>query len=550
MILFKLIPKSEAIYVEKILEKGPYTPGTNISNLKTTFFDPFDNKVILKRKEILRLSKETAKHIVDNKKTIDIDFEQTNFTLNIAYILKEIDESFVNTILPTILTAQSNYEKLIKSTAIKDSNDKKIIAQDFLESLDSIIARLKKVKGDSNRVDQTKSSGIAFNEETDGTKLISKWTEKTQMIEDISKERGLQVETRNIALTQEFLNSQIDRIQSLGDPILREITDPNNERNWETLQSTEFYAEGNTSVIIVRERPGHYMQKQAVNNPSTLIKSQLNISRSVASGALEVLSAFGGVAGIPIPQIPSEETEGTSTPNDAQPNEIAMEAQKTNLDAEIHRRRNARIGLKEEIKSLKAQVNEDPGRPGDGKLVSDSILEKVKAILKAQLYIFGEVSPLPKPPGGQPLEGQPLEGQPLEGQPLEGQPLEGQPLEGQPLEGQPLEGQPLEGQPLEGQPLEGQPLEGQPLEGQPLEGQPLEGQPLEGQPLEGQPLEGQPVEGQPLEGQPLEGQPLEGQPLEGQPLEGQPLEGQPLEGQPLGEHSPREQDLGNQLGDP
>jgi hypothetical protein len=81
--------------------------------------------------------------------------------------------------------------------------------------------------------------------------------------------------------------------------VWREITDPSNEENWTGIYARTFYhAQGNTGVVVVRDRVGQFRVHQAKNDPTALVQGQLRISRTIASALTDVLAASFGVAGI------------------------------------------------------------------------------------------------------------------------------------------------------------------------------------------------------------------------------------------------------------
>lgn len=81
----------------------------------------------------------------------------------------------------------------------------------------------------------------------------------------------------------------IDRLQDVGDPIWRTVTDPINEHHWNKKVSKSFVkAEGNTSMVIVRDTPLHFRAHQVKNDPTALIKGQLEVVRALGDAALSV----------------------------------------------------------------------------------------------------------------------------------------------------------------------------------------------------------------------------------------------------------------------
>ncbi|MEL6328245.1 MAG: hypothetical protein AAFR38_01175 [Planctomycetota bacterium] len=99
-----------------------------------------------------------------------------------------------------------------------------------------------------------------------------------------------------VGVANDLYSSQIDRLQDSADPVWRILADPENEEKWsQQLVDTRFHAEGNSQVIVVQDRVGHFRVVNAKNDPTALIESQARITRSIAAGALDILGAVGGV---------------------------------------------------------------------------------------------------------------------------------------------------------------------------------------------------------------------------------------------------------------
>lgn len=109
---------------------------------------------------------------------------------------------------------------------------------------------------------------------------------------------------------------QIDRLQDHGNPVWRIVTDPANAGHWNALMPplTAFYAQGKSSVAIVRHDPKRFEVHEGTNNPAALIQGQLEISRAIANAALSVA---GTPSGLRLPgeaQQPATESEaGTAS---------------------------------------------------------------------------------------------------------------------------------------------------------------------------------------------------------------------------------------------
>jgi len=96
--------------------------------------------------------------------------------------------------------------------------------------------------------------------------------------------------------TFSLMNSQLERLQDPADPAWRILTDEDNEDKWNNdATTTGYYAEGDSSVVIVRDNPTTYRVQFADNDPTVLIESQLVVSRAVTNAAIAIA---GGALGV------------------------------------------------------------------------------------------------------------------------------------------------------------------------------------------------------------------------------------------------------------
>jgi hypothetical protein len=89
----------------------------------------------------------------------------------------------------------------------------------------------------------------------------------------------------------------VDRLQDPGDPVWREISKVENDWRWiPAFADTYSYAEGNSSVVVVRDSPVDFRVQRATNNPTALIQGQLRVTRAVANAAIAIAGANLGVS--------------------------------------------------------------------------------------------------------------------------------------------------------------------------------------------------------------------------------------------------------------
>lgn len=115
---------------------------------------------------------------------------------------------------------------------------------------------------------------------------------RSDLPEDASAQTALSGLVRSSARFAEL----IDRLQDAGDPVWRTITNPANEAHWNTnITGTHFFAQGNSSVVVVRHDPMRYDIHEGTNNPAALVKGQLEVTRAVANAAINVVGAASGI---------------------------------------------------------------------------------------------------------------------------------------------------------------------------------------------------------------------------------------------------------------
>lgn len=148
---------------------------------------------------------------------------------------------------------------------------------------------------------------------------------------------GLKAMWAGKAALYDELNSLVDRVQNPADPALRILADDPDDPNWKTVfAKTSYLAEGNSSVALIRERPGHFVVKHASNNPRALIQGQMQITRAVATTAVKFAGAVAGVP-LPAPLDSLRPSDGTST----MPSRLYASS-KPAIDAAIAQRRDTR----------------------------------------------------------------------------------------------------------------------------------------------------------------------------------------------------------------
>jgi hypothetical protein len=147
-----------------------------------------------------------------------------------------------------------------------------------------------------------------------------------------------------------LLFSQVDRLQDPADPIWRIVSDPQNQAKWNTTFSeTYFYAEGNNSVIVVRDTPMSFRVQRGNNNPAALIQGQLQVSRAIANAAISIA---GAAAGLPIPKVSGATSQGKDSTEKGDPAE-QLAVRKATVERSAALREGAIKGLQRQLIMLR-----------------------------------------------------------------------------------------------------------------------------------------------------------------------------------------------------
>ena len=181
-----------------------------------------------------------------------------------------------------------------------------------------------------------------------------------------------------------LLASQIERLQNPADPVWRIVTDPVNAGKWnESFSRTYFYAEGKTSVVVVRDSPMDFRVQQGANNPAALVQAQLRVSRAIGNAALAVAGAATGVnlaAFAPQAQTIGEDGKLERAESDA---EKLAQRQATVSQQRAFRAATVR-GLEISLRNFRVQLS-DPNvgnRPADAKAIIDNMVNVLRGYQK------------------------------------------------------------------------------------------------------------------------------------------------------------------------
>ena len=184
----------------------------------------------------------------------------------------------------------------------------------------------------------------------------------------------------------DLLGSQIERLQNPGDPVWKIVTSKENSNKWNVeFSNTYFRAEGNSSVVVVRDSPMEFRVQQGSNDPSALVQAQLQVSRAIADAAITVAGATTGVNLTAL----TKSGERTSSPDEALANESEQLARlKAKVEREAELREISITRLTTNLRSIRSQLEPlDPAKNED-KAIIERLLNSLVTTLKADEVIF------------------------------------------------------------------------------------------------------------------------------------------------------------------
>ena len=162
------------------------------------------------------------------------------------------------------------------------------------------------------------------------------------------------------------------------------MTRPENEGRWNTTFSrTYFYAEGKSEVVVVRDNPMTFRIQRGTNDPTNLIRGQLQIARSVTDAAISIASAASGlpVGGLTSfqPSGDDSEGEGTIAPGDPELQKRAktFAEQRASAEAEARFRRAALRSLDVNLRNVQQRLLESAA----GSPEESAALDQLRSVL-------------------------------------------------------------------------------------------------------------------------------------------------------------------------
>jgi len=207
-------------------------------------------------------------------------------------IISPSDNGFETLLFSTISEqlSQLNSEK-IKKVIDNDELRKELVA--LLSELNEAIENL---YGEGLKIEKLviKIKADSEVDESYGTLTTQLASEVTQLAETKSDEKLVsESEISQLVQAKELLESQAYRLKELADPVWKDIA---TTKKWKkNFGKTRFFAEGNSSVVLVQDDPVTYRIQQGSNNPAALIQGQLKITRAIADASIQIISAQAGI---------------------------------------------------------------------------------------------------------------------------------------------------------------------------------------------------------------------------------------------------------------
>lgn len=328
-----------------------------------------DNKLAQSKLRIFSLLGSIADKLILMTEPLGTDYEQSLLE-NWSFVVTSIVQLDMGTVLGKDKSSNAYKDNLKNLGAQVDSLKNKlerallISTCDGLEAFDADVRQMIK--------------GISINNGSLAT--MSKLEPISGKVKSININFQTNRSLAKLVRMSSLWNSQIDRLQDPSDPVWKIVTDPENKKKWNTqFSKTRFRAEGNSSVVVVRDNPMAYRVQQGTNNPTAAIQSQLDISRALGSVLISVAgSVYGLDAGQVIPTSPNSDED---TEKAAQ--SLAVVSANTEATAKIRE-----AALKDFERNLELLLAESATiNPRNANQVAD-FRRKLEALLEAKLKFF------------------------------------------------------------------------------------------------------------------------------------------------------------------
>lgn len=252
----------------------------------------------------------------------------------------------------------------------------------------------------------------------DGSPFVASITRLA--VQGLQVPASMDLSNRGLSALGELLSSsglfysQVDWLQDPADPVWRVLSDPANDSRWRNaFAETYFYAEGNNSVVAVRDTPISFRVQRATNDPTNLVRGQLRVSRAIANAAVEIAGARMGLKPLPSP------STGDGAPSVQNPDDTpeALAATRATLSETDELRRRVVATLRTKLEFHREQLRQaqllrtDKERSAATEAALSQLaasLEAYRAALGAGASVTPTSTPTPTPaPKAVPTKGAP-----------------------------------------------------------------------------------------------------------------------------------------------
>lgn len=302
----------------------------------------------------------------------------------------------------TLIKNWPNISRMASEKNLKNifDNEPKILA-DLRQKIQNLSLTLEELSERRYSVSERASKDL---NEIIGAMTISKSSDMKKSVDDIAKvvtavpsaigigDRGATALNQLVQSTTLFY-SQIDRMQDPADPIWRTITAPENEAKWnKEFSKSYFYAQGNSSIIIVRDTPMSFRVQRGTNNPTALIQGQLQISRALGNAALSIATA---TTGMPVSNmLDKDEPNNVALTKDSLSESENLTRRKTISEQKYQLRARALRNLRINLKSIKEDLQKIDHEKEQAEY--NKLKTKFEAILDAHKQFFSGMQNITK----------------------------------------------------------------------------------------------------------------------------------------------------------
>jgi hypothetical protein len=304
-------------------------------------------------------------------------------------ILQDVNRSFKSLIFvkddPFLISLKDRWQYLSKRVASDQFKEHFVDDSSFKKIKDEIEAVAKQILNTDSavlQVNQQLEKQLDFALKQGSLETLTATLAENPIIYELSAEE----ESKRLQAFS-MLTSQLERLQNPGSPVWRIVTDPENEKNWNTeFSRTYFYSEGNSGVVVVRDSPMDYRVQEGANNPAALVQAQLQVARAVADAAIQIAGASTGVPLVGATLNNQTISKADKIKYDEETESLVQK--KAELEARIERRALSILSMTANLQSTLKQIKDlNPSIPAE-KTKIENLRDDLVTSLKSQKSYF------------------------------------------------------------------------------------------------------------------------------------------------------------------